>query len=140
MVSVSLSCKRLPNPKQHAPIRTGPRNLTPGLSEELTALAERHGSLWLLIAVPSENDEEAGNLAGLIEKAVETGGWKVVAREVSPRPIQGLYCTYNPQQQKIADDLISVFESKGLTIKCSKRDDPVALPLMSLEVGSHPKP
>jgi hypothetical protein len=70
---VVLSWKRLSNRKQHR-VRTGPRNLTPGLSEELTTLASRHRGQWIVIGELPDN-EEARNLAGLIAKALETGGW-----------------------------------------------------------------
>lgn len=127
------SCRRL-----HFKEQPGPRNLIPGLSEELTALATRHRQQWLLIVAPSDNNEEARNLTGLIEKAFETGGWKVVGRLVSDAPIRGLNCTYNREQQKVVDDLVSVFEKKGLAIKCLQRDDPTAFRPIILEVG--PKP
>ena len=60
-----LSCARLANPKPQAQAR----NLTPGLSEELTAIARRHGRHTLLVADGSDNSEEAKNLEESIAKA-----------------------------------------------------------------------
>ena len=141
------SCKRSrlkerPQIREHAQAR----NLTPGLSEELTALARRHPGQWLFIVEPPDN-EEARNLAGLIDKALEAGGWKVLAHVVSrePRQIQGLYCSYPSPKQKVADDLLSVFQQKDLLIECEQRDDgsrdsgrPMDFPAIVLEVGLKP--
>lgn len=137
------SCKRSRlKIREHAQ----PRNLTPGLSEELTALARRHPGQWLVIAEPPDN-EETRNLAGLIARALEAGGWEVLGRIKSPelRQIQGLSCSYPPPKQKVADDLLSVFQQKDLLIECKQRDDsfrdsgrPMNFPAIVLEVGLKP--
>ena len=68
-VGVSISCRRSVVPKQTTPAR----NLTPGLSEELTAFANRHRGKLLVLIDGSSNSEEARNLADLIAKAFEAG-------------------------------------------------------------------
>jgi len=123
---VFISCKRLPPKRLPTKEAPGPRNLTPGLSEALTSVAERHphGQIVTLWELP-DSDEEAKNLAGLIATAFEAGGWQVLRYKVSARPIQGLRCLYNPEgQQKLANDLLSVFQEKGLLIECLPKHDP----------------
>ena len=145
-VIVFLSCKRLPNRKQHIELRTGPRNLTPGLSEELTALARRHPQAGFIIVVDrSGNSEEAKNLAALMTKAFKAGGWKVIPNDVEPADaIHGLYCSYATErrQEEAATELVSVLEQKGLSIEGFKRDDPTigrgGFPMIVLEVGLNP--
>jgi hypothetical protein len=140
--AVFFSCKRLP-PKGVP----GPRNLTPGLSEALIALARRHPNagftLWLRDR--SGNSVETKNLAALMEKAFKVGGWKVVSwkvvrNDVKSDPIHGLYCSYGRSKEQAATELISVLEQKGLLIKGFMHDDDPALgrggdPMIVLEVG-----
>jgi hypothetical protein len=142
---VFLSCKRLSNRKQHIELRTGPRNLTPGLSEELTAMARRHpdaGFIWIVDR--SGNSEEAKNLAGLMTKALDAGGWIVIPNDLkSTDTIHGLYCGYGAGQEEAATALISVLEQKGLSIKGFKRDDDPAAGrggflMLTIEVGLNP--
>lgn len=133
-VGVSVSCRRSAELKQPTP----PRNLTPGLSEALTAFAHRHQGLLVLID-GSGNNEEAVNLADLMAKAFEAGGWGIIRSDVSVKPTDGLYCNYEPDYQDIADDLVSVLEKKGLSIKCVERHgDLIHLPVISLVVGLKP--
>lgn len=143
-VVVFVSCKRSSNRTQHIELRKGPRNLTPGLSEELTTVASRYRGQWIFIVEPPD-DEEARNLAGLIAKALETGGWQVLGRIVSPeaRQVKGIYCTYPTEEGKVADDLRSVFQQKALLIECEQSADnsfrrperPLNFPALILAVG-----
>jgi len=146
-VAVFVSCKRSSNRKQHIELRKGPRNLTPGLSEELITVASRYRGQWVFIVEPPDN-EEARDLAGLIAKALETGGWQVLGRVVSPeaRQVKGVYCTYPTAKGKVADDLLSAFQQKALLIECEQSSDdgfrrlgkPVDFPAIILEVGLNP--
>ena len=115
------------------------RNLTPGLSEDLTALARKHGQHTLVIADSSEGSQEAKNLEELIAKAFEAGNWRVV-RSVIPRGrLHGLHCSYPKGSERLRDDLLNVFQQKGLPIKCEEKNfDPAfirASSYFTLEVG-----
>jgi len=130
------SCKRSANnPKPQVA-----RNLTPRLSEDLTALARKHGQHTLVVADSSEGSQEAKNVEELIAKAFEAGDWRVV-RSVIPRSlIHGLHCTYPKGSEGFRDDLLNVFQQKGLPIKCEERKnfDPAfirASSYFTLEVG-----
>jgi hypothetical protein len=140
--AVLCSCRGLGDSKQTQPRNLTPRNLTPGLSEALTALSRRHphAGFILLLTDRSGNSEEAKNLAALMEKALKVGGWKVVRNEVKSDPIHGLYCSYGRSKEQAATELISVLEQKGLLIKGFMHDDDPALgrggdPTIVLEVG-----
>lgn len=132
-VAVVVSCKRSANLKQP----TQPRNLTPGLSEELSAFARRHHGQALLLVDGSGNSEEARNLTELIAKAFEAGGWKVARPgDVSLKPFTGLYCYYHPKiDQELADDLVSVLQKNGLPMTCREYEIPMPL---SILVGLKP--
>ena len=73
--AVLCSCRRLADSKQPAQ----PRNLTPGLSEELIALAKRHrGFGFVFLTDRSGSSEEARNLTALMAKALGDGGWPII--------------------------------------------------------------
>lgn len=144
--AILCSCRRLADSQR----QTQPRNLTPGLSEALTALARRHqnAGFFVFIVDRSGGSEEAKNLEALMAKAFEAGGWKVFKHEEkSAAPIHGLYCSYGVggSQERAATELSAVLEQKGLSIDCRKRDnDPPefkfrgGFPILSLEVGLNP--
>ena len=130
------SCQRLATPKP----QVSARNLTPGLTEDLTALARKHGGHTLLIADSSDGSEEAKNLEELMAKAFEAGNWRVIRGRINRRLIHGLHCSYPNGMEEVANDLSTVLKQKGLPIQCERKDiDPIFLKTSSsvfaLEVG-----
>jgi hypothetical protein len=123
--------------------KTRDRHLTPGLVEDLTVIARKHGPQGLLLVERSASSEEARKLADLINFALSLGGWKVQRERVSlisGNPTYGLYCVFGGlRQTPVANDLVSVFRQKGLRVETSEQPSRNELkePIV-LEVGLKP--
>jgi hypothetical protein len=120
--------------------KTRDRHLTPGLAEDLTMIARKHGPQGLVLIEQSGSNEEARKLADLINFALSLGGWKVQRQRVSlisGNPTYGLYCMFGGlRQTPVANDLVAVFRNKGLRIETSEpQGQPEAI---ILEVGLRP--
>jgi chemotaxis protein histidine kinase CheA len=101
--------------------KTRDRALTPGLRDALTSFARKHFGQTLVIVEKSGADKEAREFADTIASAFEAGGWLVYRNRVSritATPEYGLLLGFRMSVHEwIVDDLVTVFEQKGLQAK-----------------------